>query len=108
MRGPSDHGGLSCGFCAGTQPEATPESAESAQTATPEDAAPPQAADQAVQEAAAGTVLGQTADAGSSYVDGTLFIGDSNTARYMMYADETGQAFTTLNNNIGVGFHPGL
>ena len=90
------------GFSDGTQPEATPESAESAQTATPEDAAPPQAADQAVQEAAAGTVLGQTADAGRSYVDGTLFIGDSNTARYMMYADETGQAFTTLNNNIGV------
>ena len=90
------------GLPGAARPDATPESAESAQTATPEDAAPPQAADQAVQEAAAGTVLGQTADAGRSYVDGTLFIGDSNTARYMMYADETGQAFTTLNNNIGV------
>ena len=45
----------------------------------------------------------QTPDAGRSYVDETLFIGDSNTARYMMYADETGTpAFTSLKNNIGV------
>ena len=49
-----------------------------------------------------GTVLTQTDDAGRSYVDETLFIGDSNTARYMMYADETGRAFTSLDNNIGV------
>lgn len=49
-----------------------------------------------------GTVLAQTDDAGRSYVDETLFIGDSNTARYMMYADETGRAFTSLDNNIGV------
>ena len=41
-------------------------------------------------------------DAGRSYVEETLFIGDSNTARYMMYADETGEAFTSLSNNIGV------
>ena len=40
--------------------------------------------------------------AGRSYIDETLFIGDSNTARYLMYADETGTAFTTLANNIGV------
>ena len=84
------------------EPDATPESAETAEAASPESAAPPQAADLAVEQAAVGTVLPQTADAGRSYVDGTLFIGDSNTARYMMYADETGQAFTTLNNNIGV------
>ena len=49
-----------------------------------------------------GAVLAETPDAGRSYVDETLFIGDSNTARYMMYADETGKAFTTLDNNIGV------
>ena len=36
------------------------------------------------------------------YVDETLFIGDSNTARYLLYANETGTAFTSLNNNIGV------
>ena len=49
-----------------------------------------------------GTVLPATEDAGRSYVEETLFIGDSNTARYMMYADETGTAFTSLKNNIGV------
>ena len=27
-------------------------------------------------------------------IDETLFVGDSNTARYLMYADETGTAFT--------------
>jgi len=41
-------------------------------------------------------------DAGRSYVDDTLFIGDSNTVRYTMYADDTGTAFSTLKNNIGV------
>lgn len=80
-------------------PQAT---AETAETATPESTEAPRAADLAVQTAAVGTVLPQTADAGRSYVDETLFIGDSNTARYLMYADETGQAFTTLDNNIGV------
>ena len=48
------------------------------------------------------TILPQTADAGRSYVDDTLFIGDSNTVRYTMYADDTGTAFSTLKNNIGV------
>ena len=81
---------------------ATAETAETAETATAESAAVPHAADLAVQTAAVGTVLPQTADAGRSYVDETLFIGDSNTARYLLYADDTGQAFTTLNNNIGV------
>lgn len=80
-------------------PQAT---AETAETATPESTEAPRAADLAVQTAAVGTVLPQTSDAGRSYVDETLFIGDSNTARYLMYADETGQAFTTLDNNIGV------
>ena len=49
-----------------------------------------------------GTVLPETTDAGRSYVDETLFIGDSNTARYLLYADDTGKAFTTSANNIGV------
>ena len=48
------------------------------------------------------TILPQTADAGRSYVDDTLFIGDSNTVRYTMYANDTGTAFSTLKNNIGV------
>lgn len=91
----------------GTNTDDTPRpaTAETAENATPETPAAtevPHAADLAVQTAAVGTVLPQTADAGRSYVDETLFIGDSNTARYLMYADETGQAFTTLDNNIGV------
>lgn len=48
------------------------------------------------------TVLPQTEDAGRSYLDETLFLGDSNTVRYTMYADDTGKAFTTIDNNIGV------
>lgn len=91
----------------GTNPDDTPRpaTAETAENATPETPAAteiPRTADLAVQTAAVGTVLPQTEDAGRSYVDETLFIGDSNTARYLMYADETGQAFTTLDNNIGV------
>ena len=81
----------------------TPESA-TAETATAE-AADPDASASAEAEAViaqTGAVLAETPDAGRSYVDETLFIGDSNTARYMMYADETGEAFTTLANNIGV------
>ena len=76
--------------------------AETAESASPETAKIPHAADLAVQTAAVGTVLPQTEDAGRSYIDETLFIGDSNTARYLMYADETGEAFTSLDNNIGV------
>lgn len=90
---------------ANTDDTPRPATAETAESATPETPAAtevPRAADLAVQTAAVGTVLPQTEDAGRSYVDETLFIGDSNTARYLMYADETGQAFTTLNNNIGV------
>lgn len=49
-----------------------------------------------------GTVLEETEDAGREYLDETLFLGDSNTYRYMMYADEDGKAFTGLGNNIGV------
>lgn len=43
-----------------------------------------------------GTVLPETADAGQDYIDETLFIGDSNTARMMSYG------FTTLDNDIGI------
>lgn len=50
-----------------------------------------------------GTVLPETQDAGAQYVADTLFLGDSNTVRFMMYGDEkTGEAYTTLRNNIGV------
>ena len=49
-----------------------------------------------------GTVLEETPDAGREYLDSTLFIGDSNTYRYMVYADDQGKAFTNLDNTIGV------
>lgn len=80
-------------------PSATSETAEAAATATP--AATPATSAEPVS-AEIGTTLPETADAGRSYIDETLFIGDSNTARYLLYADETGTAFTSLNNNIGV------
>lgn len=80
-------------------PSATSETAEAAATATPA-AAPATSAEPVCTEV--GTILPETADAGRSYVDETLFIGDSNTARYLLYANETGTAFTSLNNNIGV------
>lgn len=80
-------------------PSATSETAEAAATATPA-ATPSTLAEPVCAEV--GTILPETADAGRSYVDETLFIGDSNTARYLLYANETGTAFTSLNNNIGV------
>lgn len=80
-------------------PSATSETAEAAATATPA-ATPATPAEPVCAEV--GTILPETADAGRSYVDETLFIGDSNTARYLLYANETGTAFTSLNNNIGV------
>ena len=79
---------------------ATPETAESAATA--ETAATPNPVEALPASVTVGTVLPKTEDAGRSYIDETLFIGDSNTARYLMYADDTGAAFTTLANNIGV------
>lgn len=42
------------------------------------------------------TILPLTEDAGEDYIDGTYFVGDSNTYRYMSYSH------TTLNNTIGV------
>lgn len=41
------------------------------------------------------TILAETEDAGQDYIDETLFIGDSNTARMMSYG------FTSLDNDIG-------
>ncbi|MDD3430016.1 MAG: SGNH/GDSL hydrolase family protein [Oscillospiraceae bacterium] len=42
------------------------------------------------------TVLGQSEDAGEKYIEETLFIGDSNTARFMSYGK------STLENTIGI------
>lgn len=46
-----------------------------------------------------GTILGETEDAGDEYVQDTLFIGDSNTARMVSYRTDTG---VTLDNGIGI------
>ena len=94
------------GVClVGCKPAATDEPAASATAETAEVAATltPTAATTAQPVAAEiGTVLPATEDAGRSYLDETLFIGDSNTVRYTMYADETGTAFASVNNSIGV------
>ncbi|MDL2325070.1 SGNH/GDSL hydrolase family protein [Ruminococcaceae bacterium OttesenSCG-928-A16] len=45
------------------------------------------------------TILGLTEDAGAEYVEETLFLGDSNTARMLSYRDITN---VTLANSIGV------
>ena len=99
-------------LCACAQQQAgaaTPEQPAATATPTPkpkaEAEANPTGAHTAATAETAGavpTVLPESADAGRSYLDGTLFIGDSNTARYMMYADETGKAFTSVQNTIGV------
>ena len=95
---------LCAALCACSKPQdvlpdatATPESSATAAPTTAVVQATP-----APTDATAPTILPQTADAGRSYVDDTLFIGDSNTVRYTMYADDTGTAFSTLKNNIGV------
>ena len=76
---------------------ASPETAETAAVTAAPVSQPLQTPNPAA--VADGTVLPATEDAGRSYVEETLFIGDSNTARYMMYADETGTAFTSLKNS---------
>ena len=49
------------------------------------------------------TVLMETKDAGQEYIDSTLFLGDSNTARFLRILNpETKKTFTTRNNTIGV------
>lgn len=97
-------------LCACAQGAAGAATAEQAATATPAPTSKPKVtAHNTAHTAATGetadsvpTVLPESKDAGRSYLDGTLFIGDSNTARYMMYADDTGKAFTTVDNTIGV------
>ncbi len=76
--------------------------AASSMAANPDDADYDAAAGVIDKTAFGGTVLEETEDAGRAYLDETLFLGDSNTYRYMMYGDESGQAFTGLDNNIGV------
>ncbi len=51
-----------------------------------------------------GTILPETEDAGQEYLGNTLFIGDSNTARYMYYGpdDNSDVHFTTIENTVGV------
>lgn len=88
------------------KPTAAVQTLEAARTAAPTATAKPTEAVPAAAEQTSAeqqsTLLSATQDAGRRYLDETLFIGDSNTARYMMYADETGTAFTTQANNIGV------
>lgn len=94
---------LALSGCQKEEPAAATPEPTTPETATVETAARPVASAEAATVAVqTGAVLAQTPDAGRSYVDNTLFIGDSNTARYMMYADETGEPFTTYANNIGV------
>lgn len=97
---------LCAALCACSKPQdvlpdhtATPESSA---TVAPTAAVVQATATHAPTDTTVPTILPQTADAGRSYVDDTLFIGDSNTVRYTMYADDTGTAFSTLKNNIGV------
>ena len=60
-------------------------------------------ADKVDVEAYKGTVLAESEDAGQEYLDETLFLGDSNTVRYMVYGQEgSDEPFTTIDNNIGV------
>ncbi|MGN1388771.1 MAG: SGNH/GDSL hydrolase family protein [Bulleidia sp.] len=70
-------------------------------SASPE--ASSEAAAEAVRESEfEGTVLPETEDAGTDYIDSTLFLGDSNTARFLKVTDSEGNTFTNLNNTIGV------
>ena len=60
-------------------------------------------ADKVDVDAYKGTVLPETEDAGQEYLGETLFLGDSNTVRYMVYGPEgSDEPFTTIDNNIGV------
>ena len=48
------------------------------------------------------TILPQTEDAGQEYIDNTLFIGDSNTVRSLMY-DVTGTTWENVLGIVGIG-----
>ena len=47
-------------------------------------------------------ILGKTADAGREYIDETLFLGDSNTVRFMTFLNTDGTTFTSDQNTIAV------
>ena len=47
-------------------------------------------------------VLKPTKDAGKDYINETLFLGDSNTVRFMQFLDSEGNTFTTDQNTIAV------
>lgn len=49
-----------------------------------------------------GTVLGVSEDGGRSYLDSTLFLGDSNTVRFLSFNDTDNQPYTTIQNTIAV------
>lgn len=49
-----------------------------------------------------GTILERTENAGRSYVEETLFIGDTNVARFLRFENTDGLPFTDLENTIGV------
>lgn len=50
-----------------------------------------------------GTVLEDTKDAGESYIESTLFLGDSNTARFLAVINsDTKKTFSSKSNTIGV------
>ena len=50
-----------------------------------------------------GTVLEETPDGGADYLHGTLFLGDSNTARFLTVTNpDTSETFSTIENTIGV------
>ncbi|NLH63445.1 MAG: hypothetical protein GX478_04540 [Erysipelotrichaceae bacterium] len=48
------------------------------------------------------TVLPLSSDGGRSYLDSTLFLGDSNTVRFMSFNDEDGKTYTSTQNTIAV------
>ena len=48
------------------------------------------------------TVLQMTEPAGREYLDETLFLGDSNTVRFMYFVDEDGKTYTSTQNTIAV------
>ncbi|MBR3356732.1 MAG: SGNH/GDSL hydrolase family protein [Solobacterium sp.] len=54
------------------------------------------------QNSGDGVLLAETEDAGHEYLDGTLFMGDSNTVRFMLFTDEYGQQYTTKDNTVAV------
>ena len=49
-----------------------------------------------------GTILERTENAGRTYVEETLFIGDTNVARFLRYQNTDNLAFTDIENTIGV------